>query len=194
MVDIKYCFKIYFLYIALPISVLVALYESATAEGSYLNFVLKHTVRTGNAELFFLERGGQRNNDRGGSYYSRIVMPIYEKDEGRDMKFKDFMVWHVTEYEPALFLELASDWPALTEWDLTTEHGQTTFKTAFGQDHLEILESWSPTYSEYLQESRKQYSTIDDFLEALDTSTDFSAKYTSRNGWQGGQSRFQILE
>ena len=58
MVDIKNCFKIYFLYIALPISVFVAVYESATVDGSFLNYTLKHTVRTGNAELFFMERGG----------------------------------------------------------------------------------------------------------------------------------------
>ena len=47
-----------------------------------------------------------------------MTMPIYEKEEGANMKFKDFMVWHVTEYEPALILNLAEDWPALTEWDL----------------------------------------------------------------------------
>ena len=143
-------------------------------------------MHTGKAEWFFHERGGQRNGERGGSYYSRLVMPIYEKEEGRDMKFKDFMVWHITEYEPALFLELASDWPALTEWDLNTDHGRTTIREAFGESHLEILESWSPTYSQHLADSRKQYGTIDDFIEALDTATDFSAKYTSRNGWTGG--------
>ena len=51
-------------------------------------------------------------------YYSRMTMPIYEKEEGASMAFKDFMVWHVTEFEPALLLNLADDWPALTEWDL----------------------------------------------------------------------------
>ena len=47
-----------------------------------------------------------------------MVVPFYEKEDGSGMKFKDFMVWHVTEYEPAVLLELASDWPALLEWDI----------------------------------------------------------------------------
>ena len=31
-------------------------------------------------------------------------MPFYEKEDAAGMKFKDFMVWHVTEYEPAMLL------------------------------------------------------------------------------------------
>ena len=44
-----------------------------------------------------------------------------------------------------------------------------------------------------MADSRIQYSTIDDFIEALDTATDWATMYTTRNGWSGGQSRFQIL-
>ena len=109
----------------------------------------------GSGELFLHERGGQRNQARGADYYSRMTMPIYEKEEGANMSFKDFMVWHVTEYEPALLLNLAEDWPALTEWDLQTEHGKTTIQTAFGEDHLEVLEFWSPTYSAYFLDTQK---------------------------------------
>ena len=123
-----------------------------------------------------------------------MTMPIYEKEEGANMSFKDFMVWHVTEYEPALILNLAEDWPALTEWDLKTEHGKNTIQNAFGDEHLEVLEFWSPTYSVYFVDTQKQYATVGEFFEALETSSDYSTKYTSRNGWQGGQSRFVILE
>ena len=83
------------------------------------------------------------------------MLPIYEKEEGASIKFKDFMIWHVTEYEPALLLDLADDWPALTEWDLRTEEGQMTIQAAFGDEHLEVLEFWSPTYSAYLLDTQK---------------------------------------
>ena len=42
-----------------------------------------------------------------------MVVPFYEKEEGTNIKFKDFMIWHVTEYDPAVCLELVSEWPAI---------------------------------------------------------------------------------
>ena len=52
------------------------------------------------------------------------MISFYDGEEGSNMAFKDFMVWHVTEYEPAVILNLAQDWPALTEWDMQTEQGE----------------------------------------------------------------------
>ena len=111
--DTRKIFKNYLIFIALPTIVTIALMESALAPGTFLNTHLRRMVVAGSGELFLLERGGQRSQARGMDYYSRMTMPIYEKGEGANMAFKDFMVWHVTEYEPAMLLNLADDWPAL---------------------------------------------------------------------------------
>lgn len=94
------------------------------------------------------------------------------------MAFKDFMIWHVTEYEPAMLLSLAEDWPAIQEWDLQTEQGQNNIVAAFGGDHIEVLEYWSPTYSPYFADTDTQYATIEEFVEALEKAQDYAYKYT----------------
>lgn len=61
---------------------------------------------------------------RGMQYYSNLVLPVYEGDDGKNLSFKDFMIDHVTRYQAGLFVGLASDWPALSKWDLATEEGR----------------------------------------------------------------------
>ena len=99
------------------------------------------------------------------------------------MDLKEFMLWHITEYEPALLLNLADDWPALTKWDLKTDEGQLTLQEAFGGEYLEVLEYWSPTYSYYLSDSINQYAPFEDYIEAMNKHVDFSHKYKTRNGY-----------
>ena len=102
------------------------------------------------------------------------------------MKFKDFMIWHVTEYEPAVLLQLGSEWPALTEWDIQTDKGKTNIKEAFGDSVLEIMEYWSQTYSHYSVNEELKYADIDDYFEAVGRTKFYTDRYKTRNGMHGG--------
>ena len=54
--------KGYFLKVAIPFVIFVALLESAFEPQSYLGNTLAHLVRAGKAQLYFHERGGQRES------------------------------------------------------------------------------------------------------------------------------------
>lgn len=49
------------------------------------------------------------------------------------MTLKDFMVKHVTGYEPGIFLGLANDWAAIEKWNLEAE-GEDTLMREFGEE------------------------------------------------------------
>ena len=59
--EIKEIYKIYFLFIALPIVTIVVLMELSLTPGTFLNIMLRQSVVAGSGELYFLERGGQRS-------------------------------------------------------------------------------------------------------------------------------------
>ena len=62
---------------------------------------------------------------------------MYDKISGKNMPLKEFTVKHIRQYEAALFLDLASDWPALTKWD----------ETYFCSDFDQLLEVFEFNYS-----------------------------------------------
>ena len=96
--------KRYYLFVALPLMVITLMVEYAYQPGTMLNTYLRRLTVVGSGDLFLYERGGQRNHERGKQYFDKLVVPFYEKEDAAGMKFKDFMVWHVTEYEPAMLL------------------------------------------------------------------------------------------
>ena len=54
---------------------------------------------------------------------------MYEGEEGKNLGLKNFTIDHLSSFEPALFLDLANEWPALKEWD------DSKLKEAFGAEN-----------------------------------------------------------
>lgn len=82
------------------------------------------------------ERGGARESPkRGRSYFENINLKIYESEQAKNLPLKDFMLNHVTSFEPAVFLELVNDWPALTKWNIEEASvGDANLGQAFGEE------------------------------------------------------------
>ena len=45
-------------------------------------------------------------------------IPIYEGDFAKTLPLKEFMLKHVTAFEPGIFLGLVDDWAAIEKWNL----------------------------------------------------------------------------
>ena len=68
-----------------------------------------------------IQRGGPNRKDakRGPSYYDHLKIKVYDKKAAESMPMKEFAVQHIRAYEAALFLDLASEWPAISKWNFT---------------------------------------------------------------------------
>ena len=108
--DINAFIKKYYLRFALPIVFLTLTLESAFTNDSFLGKKLAEKVMAGSAQRFWLERGGLREGARGRNYFDSLNFHIYTSEEGKNMALKDFMMEHVTSYEPGIFLGLVNDW------------------------------------------------------------------------------------
>ena len=51
-------------------------------------------------------------------------LAIYDGEQGKTLPLKEFMLNHVTSYEPGIFLGLVDDWPAIEKWNLESENGE----------------------------------------------------------------------
>lgn len=113
--------KSYFLKVALPIVTVTLIVESIIMPNSFLNSKIGY-VKAGNGQMFLQERGGLRDSSaRGREFHERVNFNIYEADQAKALPLKEFMVEHVTKFEPAIMLGLADTWPALSRWNLTAE-------------------------------------------------------------------------
>jgi hypothetical protein len=118
---------------ALPISTLIILAEEIIVKDSALNKLARKTILDigESAENFILAAGGVPNRDpnnkvqmlRGRDYYDSLYLPIYEEVVGRNLTLKQFMIEHVTHYQPGLFAGLARDWAAFGKWDISKPDG-----------------------------------------------------------------------
>ena len=61
-------------------------------------------------------------------------MAIYDGEQGKTLPLKEFMLNHVTSYEPGIFLGLVDDWPAIEKWNLESENGEETIVKEFGEE------------------------------------------------------------
>jgi len=61
-------------------------------------------------------------------------LPIYEGDKGKTLPLKDFMVSHITGFEPGIFLGLVDDWAAIEKWDLNSAPGEDLLVHEFGEE------------------------------------------------------------
>lgn len=114
--------KNYFLKVALPIVTVTLIAESIITPNSFLNSKIGYMVMAGNGQMFLQERGGLRDSSaRGREFHERVNFNIYEADQAKTLPLKEFMVEHVTKFEPAIMLGLADTWPALNRWNLTAE-------------------------------------------------------------------------
>ena len=82
------------------------------------------------------------------------------------MKFKEFMVNHVTNYEPAIFLELVDDWDAINKWNLTDD-GQSALKEGFGDDLIQVVNYTANSYSYYWKSTTVEYKEIGEILDGM---------------------------
>ena len=114
--------KSYCLKVALPIVFLTLLCENMFTQGTYLHSKLSKIVQSGTASRFLHERGGLREDQfRGRTFYESINFNIYEGEAAKNIPLKEFMVNHITSYEPAILLSLVDDWPAITDWSLEND-------------------------------------------------------------------------
>ena len=149
--------KSYFLKVALPIVFVTLVLENAFTPGSYLASKLSYFVMGGSGQAFLLERGGLRHSGiRGPAYHESVNLHIYDGEAGRRLALKDFMVEHVTEYEPAIFLGLVDDWQAIQKWNLATG-GDHALRDGFGDDLVQVLNYTASVYSYYWKSSEIDY-------------------------------------
>ena len=108
------------------------------------------------------------------------------------MKFKEFMVNHVTNFEPAIFLELADDWEALNKWNLT-ENGQEALKEAFGDDLIQVVNYTANTYSYYWKSTTIEYKEIGDILDGMKNQRDYSKIYKAKGTKSVGAATHRLI-
>ena len=112
--DVNGILKSYCLKFALPLVLITIIVESAFIPDSFIGARLANKVKAGSAERYLMERGGLRESkDRGKKFFDKMNLVIYDGEQGKTLPLKDFMLNHVTNYEPGIFLGLADDWPAL---------------------------------------------------------------------------------
>ena len=156
--------KGYLLKIALPILLVTLFSEMLFIPGNPINNALASTLKMIKAEQWINLRGGERKGLRGKKYFDRINFSVYDKQQGQDIKLKDFMMQHVTEFRPAIFLDLASDWEAITYWNLTDGVGDQNIIDSFGDSHVEVIMYNSMMYSDYFPTSIKVTTDMADLL------------------------------
>jgi len=132
---------------------------------------------------------------------------VYDEEETAELDFKDFMVKHVTSYEPAVFLGLAKEWSALEKWNLSSDHVNTAeeggevasgwdyLNGAFGEDFLlEVITYMTNTWCEYFKYNRRDYETLSEFKEKSEKRKQRSKVYKTRNGNTGTQQKEVLVE
>ena len=135
----------------------------------------------GSGQRFFHERGGVRDGQRGRAYFESLNFHVYESEEGKNIKLKDFMIEHITSFEPAIFLGLVDDWDALSKWNLDSEEGEQQMINAFGEELVQVLSFKAGTYSYYWKSTEIDYKPINEILEGMKTQKDYSNVYKTRS-------------
>ena len=173
--------KTYFMKVALPVVIVTLIVESAFTKDSFLGQRLSYIVRAGSGQRFLDERGGLREGQRGRAYYDSVSFPIYEGEAAKTIPLKEFMVNHITHYEPAILLGLADDWQALEQWDLSSELGEQTIKDGFAEELIQVLSFKANTYSHFWKSSSIDYKEMSDVLGDMKNQRDYSKIYKSRS-------------
>ena len=99
---------------------------------------------------------------------------------------------HVTEFRPAVFLDLASDWEALTYWNLTDGVGDQNIIDSFGDSHVEVIMYNSMMFSDYFPTSIKVTTDMEDLLNETRSSnnTQLNQVYQARNARKQSSNKF----
>ena len=99
---------------------------------------------------------------------------------------------HVTEFRPAIFMDLASDWEALTYWNLTDGVGDQNIIDSFGESHVEVIMFNSLMYSDFFPTSIKVTTDMADFLNETRSSnnTELNKIYQTRNARKQSSNKF----
>jgi hypothetical protein len=114
---------------------------------------------------------------------------MYEGEEGKNLGLKNFTIDHLSSFEPALFLDLANEWPALKEWD------DSKLKEAFGAENdYEMLYCESLTVNLYLETCLREYRTYENFTSELASAKDYRKIYHTRGGSPIGPRKHMLLE
>ena len=72
---------------------------------------LNYLVKSMSSEEWLAQSGmDNRSGVRGAEYYKMLNLSVYDREEGANLELKKFAVDHVRDYQPAVFLDLASDW------------------------------------------------------------------------------------
>ena len=191
--DITKILKNYCLKFALPLVVVTLIVESAFIPTSYLGSILAYKVKAGTAERYLMERGGLREGQiRGRDFFDKLNLPIYEGEAGKTLPLKDFMVGHITGYEPGIFLGLADDWAALEKWNLDTD-GQKYLVSEFGEELVQVLNYTASTYSYYWKSTTVEYKEMGEVLDFMMNQRDYSKVYKTRSNRQTGSGTRQLV-
>ena len=173
--------KTYFWKIALPVVLVTLIVENAFTQDTFLGMRLSYIVHAGSGQKFLDARGGLREGQRGRAYYDSVSFPIYEGEEGKNIPLKEFMVNHITHYEPAILLGLADDWKALEQWDLSSDLGEQTIKDGFADELVQVLSFKAATYSHFWKSSSIDYKEMSEVLADMKNQRDYSKIYKSRS-------------
>ena len=154
--------KNYFWKFALPTLVVTLTLELAFTQGNPINQFVGTQLKIIKGDQWIDIRGGLRKGMRGKQYFDSIDVKIYDHDQAP--KLKDFMLTHITDFQPAIFLQIAKDWEAISKWNLSTDEGFANLEQAFNGTAIDVISYSSLMYSFFFPSNERVVTDMGDLL------------------------------
>ena len=94
-----------------------------------------------------------------------------------------------------MFLDLVSDWEALSYWDLTSADGDANLISSFTDKAIEVIMYNSMLYSDYFPNNLKVVTDMEDLLTETRSSNGTTVKevYSTRNAFAPEVNKYVLL-